>query len=469
MKSLSQAYALLGLVTVSCACSSNHAEPKAAPVDAVASAPATSASAEPKPAPSASAAAGPADAASPDASAKAAQAAQAPLAGQDFIDQARLLFRLAACGGDAPIPERFDAKQVLAHCKALTANYAEYKKQWVDVAMPYIAKLEPKGLPTDVVYPFGGSDLMTALATFPDATAYTTISLETAADIRRVDTITPKKLDAELALNRLHLSKLFDKIHSRTVNLDMESKSDLPGEIVFSMVALAIYGFEPTSLRYFKFNPDGTLHYLSASDIETMEKAMLRTFFPAHTLARGAGKKRSAAEIQADVFGNVEIQFRKAGDASAPIKTFRHVAANLDDKHMHADPSLLHHLEAKGKVSVMTKAASHCLWSDDFGVIRQYLLDHMAWMISDSTGIPVRIANKAGFVQDTYGVMDWPAAFFVDNRDQVQINHDAEDMKKLWKTNPQHDLPFRYGYPDRDHHGHMMITRPGNSPAPPAP
>ncbi len=211
------------------------------------------------------------------------------------------------------------------------------------------------------------------------------------------------------------------------------------------MVALAIYGFEPVSLRYFKLNADGTLRYLTASDIEAMEKA-------------GAAKKRSSADIQADIFGDVELGFRKSGDPSAPLKTLRHIAYNLDDKHLRADPSLLRHLEAMGKVSAMTKAASHCLWSDDFSLIRQYLLDHMVWMISDTTGIPTRIATRAGFVQDTYGIMEWPAIFgFVDVKN-------AEDMAKLWKTNPQHDLPFRYGYPDRDHHGHLMVTRPASSP-----
>jgi hypothetical protein len=424
---------VVALVAVASACSSNQPAAKAIPVDAPPTAP------PPPPPPSASAPPV-VDAAPPD-----AKKAPEPLAGQDFIEQARTLFRLAACGGDAPIPPRFDAKMVEAHCKDLKAKYAEYKRQWVDVAVPYLAKLRPAGLPTDVVYPFGGSDLMTALATFPDGVTYTTISLETAADIRKVDTITQKKLDAELALNRLHLGKLFEKIHSRTVNLDIESKSDLPGEIVFSMVGLAIYGFEPVSLRYFHFNPDGTLHYLSSDEIESQEKA-------------GAAKHHSPTEIQGDVFTDVEIQFRRAGDPAAPIKTFRHVAYNLDDKHLRADPSILRHLEAKGQVSAMTKAASHCLWSDDFLLIRQYLLDHMAWMISDSTGIPVRVAAKAGWIQDTYGVMEWPAAFFVDNRDQVAINKNAEDMRKLWKTNPQHDLPFRYGYPDRDHHAHLMVT-----------
>ena len=39
---------------------------------------------------------------------------------------------------------------------------------------------------------------------------------------------------------------------------------------------------------------------------------------------------------------------------------------------------------------------------------------------------------------------------------------DAERLavwfKKLFKENPQHDLPFRYGYPDNKSHGHMVIT-----------
>jgi hypothetical protein len=113
----------------------------------------------------------------------------------------------------------------------------------------------------------------------------------------------------------------------------------------------------------------------------------------------------------------------------------------------------------------MTKAASHCLWSDDFTVIRQYLLDYMAWMISDSTGIPVRVASKAGWIQDTYGIMEGPEFFFVDTKDPASIKRDEDDMKRLWKQNAQHDLPFRYGYPDRNHHGHLMVTRRPDTPA----
>ncbi len=421
------------VIAHSLACSGHKSEAKAAPNDAL-------------PGPVAPPAAPPPDAGPADASAESAAAALPPMVGADFAAQARELYRVAACGGDGPVPDRFDAKMIDAHCKDLLTKYDEYKSQWMSVAIPYLAALVPKGLPDQIVYPFGGGDLMTALATFPDAKVYSTISLEPAADIRKIDTISAKKLQEELALNRLHLGKLFEKVHSRTVNLDLESKSDLPGEIVFDLVALVLYGYEPVSLRYFKVNPDGTLRYLEATDIDAMQK-------------EGAAKKKRPSDVEADIFGDMELQFRKTGDAAAPIKTLRHVAFNLDDKHMKADPSLLRRLEAKGQITAMTKAASHFLWSDDFSIIRQYLLDHMVWMISDSTGIPPRYATKAGFVQDTYGIMEWPAAFgTVDNRN-------AEDLRKLFKSNPQKDLPFRYGYPDRDHHGHMMITR-RPSPAP---
>ena len=43
----------------------------------------------------------------------------------------------------------------------------------------------PKDLPTALVYPFGGGDLMAALQLFPEATEITTISLELAGDPRR--------------------------------------------------------------------------------------------------------------------------------------------------------------------------------------------------------------------------------------------------------------------------------------------
>jgi hypothetical protein len=352
--------------------------------------------------------------------------------GQDFIEEARTLYKDVACGGPMEKPT--------AHCKELMNLYDRYRTKWLDQAMPFLAKLVPSGLPAQVVYPFGGGDLVTALATFPDATEFTTISLEAAGDVTKVKTVKARDLTDELARLRKDLANLFSVAHSKTTALSSEVRSVLPGQLAFTLVALAIHGYEPVSLRYFKFNPDGTLKYLSADDIAAMQKSM-------------ATDKANARELA--IFGDAELTFRKTGDAAAPVKTLRHIAYNLDDKHLAADPSLIKHLEAKGKVTAMTKAASHLLWADEFSTIRKYLLDHMAWMISDSTGIPPRFAKPAGFVQDTYGEFDGPKDFgTVDRRD-------GEDFKALFKANPKTKLPFRYyGYPDNAHHGHVIVTRP---------
>jgi hypothetical protein len=358
-------------------------------------------------------------------------APEAPLQGADFVAQARTVFRVAACGTTGDIPSRFDAAVVTRHCDDLGHAYDEYRRGWVDVAKPFIAALRPKDLPRVVVYPFGGGDLTSALATFPDATEITTISLEPAGDVRPVDALAPDRLAHELAVHRAHLERLFEKAHSRTDNLEKESRTELPGEILFALAALAVHGDEPVSLRYFRVRPDGALAYVTQADIDGAKKP---------------GERRA-------LFANAELRFRRVGDANAPVQVLRHVSFNLDDAHLKADPALIAYLDGRGKVAAMTKAATHLLWNEHFTVIRGWLVDHTDWMISDSTGIPPRVAGPAGFVQDTYGTFDGPSPFGDPGR------ADAGDVKKLFASQPFRDLGFRYGYPDAHGHGHLIVTR----------
>ena len=87
---------------------------------------------------------------------------------------------------------------------------------------------------------------------------------------------------------------------------------------------------------------------------------------------------------------------------------------------------MIEHLERKGKVAVMTKAASFLLWCDDFSQIRNYLLEHIAWMISDASGIPPRYAEPAGFEQITYG--DFTGPYFIQDpsNDARGVHEDVE-------------------------------------------
>jgi hypothetical protein len=356
-----------------------------------------------------------------------AEAPPEELAGTQYTKQIQGAFRVAACGGDeAFIPGHIDKKIVDAHCNQLKTGFAEYKKEWLDVAGPFLAKLRPAGLPQTVVYPFGGGDLVSALATYPEATELTTVSLEIAGDIRAIDKADNKRLQSELTQLRDHLGKLFLKAHSRTINLDIETKGAIPGEVAFTMAALAIHGYEPVTFRYFAFAPDGTLQWLTDEDIA-----------------------KNKNEGRAGPFANAEIRFKKPGETK--IRVLRHVAYDLSDGNMKRFPALLKHLQGKGKVSTMTKAASHLLWDDqNFSVIRDYLMTHTDWMISDTTGVPPRIATKYGFVQDVYGAYEWPEPFGTVN------NTDAKAFHDMFKTATP--ISFRYGYPDNKSHGHIVVT-----------
>lgn len=426
MRALNHAARILCTLTVGLtACRSQPPDPTAAP-QSQRTAPL------PPPSASASAAVAPMEAGVADAGAATAAtdaaAPEEPLAGQNFVKEIRAAFRVAACGGDdSPLPAQVDKKVVDAHCGMLTSGYAEYKREWLDVAGPFIAKLRPAGLPGAVVYPFGGGDLVSALATFPDGTEFTTISLEMAGDVRPVLKADNKRLDKELATLREHLGKLFLKAHSRTINLDIETRGAIPGEVAFSMAALAIHGFEPVAFRYFGFEPDGKLRWLGEEDFAKADKAKSTT-----------------------PFRNAEIRFRKPGETK--VRALRHVAYDLSDNSLKRTPALLRHLDAKGKVSAMTKAASHLLWDDkNFFTIRDWLMNHTDWMISDTTGVPPRVAKKYGFVQDVYGLYEWPEPFGTVN------NEDARAFREMFKNGTA--LPFRYGYPDNKSHGHIVVTR----------
>ncbi len=370
----------------------------------------------------------------PVAAAPAAAAADGTL---DFTNEAKLLFRVVACEGDAPLPKNIDEKVVAEHCKELHKRTEKYKQTWINVAEPFLQKLKTAGLPTTVVYPFGGGDLISALTTWPEAKEITTLSLEHAGDPRRINQIDSKQLKTSLDLIRSISAGLLTANDSKTENLMKGQRGELPGQLSFFLIALAVHGYEPVALRYVRVEPDGSLHGITQKDVDDLAKK------DAQLLKQGW-----TSPDFSEAFSNIELKFQKKGDPSN-TKVHRHFAENLDDDHFGTEPGMKKHLEAKGQVVAMTKAASYLLWRPNFSAIRNYLLDHMEFMFSDSTGVPPSYATAKGFTQTTFGRFD--ESFLAGN---ATFN---SDFKKLWeKAEP---LPFRYGYLDKKLQKHMLVTQ----------
>jgi hypothetical protein len=366
----------------------------------------------------------------------AAAAGTAPAAGHDFAVEARLMYRVVACAGEGALPTGVDAAVVAEHCAALKPRIEGYRRNYLAKAAPFLAALRPKGLPSTVVYPAGGGDLLSALTTYPDATEITTLSLELAGDPRRLAGLGSADLKQSLELIRQTVGPLLSQNDSTSENLQKGQRGNIPGQVAFFMIGLAVHGYEPVGLRYFRLEDDGRVHYLDLPEIAALDS-------------------KAAAKLKHDwappdfspAFANVELTFRAK---DGPIRVHRHFGANLADGPLTKAPGLLKHLEAKGRIVAMTKAASYLLWRADFSKMRQYLLAHMDFMVSDSTGVPPADAKAAGYAMDAYG--EFSGSFLEASK---AIN---DQFRELWSSKPAKPLPFRYGYLDAGRRFHMVVT-----------
>ena len=379
-------------------------------------------------------------------------AAPAAAEGVDFIDDAKLLYRVAACGNaDQPLPVALTkgdekttkalTKIVDAHCKRILEYMGKFRAQYFDKGRAWFDEVVPKTVPSTVVYPFGGGDLISALVAFPTATEITTISLEQSGDPRRISKLTVNQIDNSLGVLRRDIGGLISVGSNTSENLSAGQRNDLPGQVSSFLLGLVAGGYEPVSMKFFKLDDTGAIKYLEQADIDASDKEKGKSL-------KGDWQDPSFSPA----FSNVEIQYRKIGDTA--VRVHRHIGWNLGDAYLKANPQLIKHLEKKGKVTMLTKGASYLLWRGDFSLIRNYMLDHLAWMLSDSTGIPPFYARQSKLDQIPYGY--YSGAFLEGAQDG---RHDQAFIE-LWRTSKKRKLPFRFGYVDKEKQAHLVVTRP---------
>ena len=359
---------------------------------------------------------------------------------QELLDEARELLVVGACADGTAA--KVKAEVYAAHCKTVRAAQDDYRKQWLAHAAEFFKANVPAGLPRTVVYPFAGGDLSTALAVYPDADEITTISLEPAGDPRALGRLSEKELKAALPAVSTELSALYRHNYSKTMDMiSAMTGARLPTQLIFSLSALWLHGYEPTSMRYFTLTAEGEVRYLTAEDARQLD-------------AIGNLGKRNRE------YGNVELRFRKKGGRE---QVYRHLLANLDDEHLKSAPATLAYLEKRGRIAAMTKAASYLLTFDNFKTMRKYLADHVEWMVSDSTGLAPKYGTPAGFEYEVWGQYD------VSNMDEGKAV--TPQWTALYAAQPKRPLKFRFGYPSGGprYTPHLIIMRKAKNPPAAAP
>jgi hypothetical protein len=349
----------------------------------------------------------------------------------ELIDEAKELLIVGACADGTPKNIKPDA--YAAHCKTIKKMQQDYKASWQTEATAFFGGKVPKNIPKTVVYPFAGGDLASALAVFPDADEITTIALEPAGDPRALAKIKEANLKAALTPVSKGLDLLYRRNYSHTMDMiDFMRGAQMPTQLIFSLSALSMYGYELVSMKYFTLADDGTIKYLSKADLDKADQI------------KDIGKRNGE-------LANVEIKFRKAG--TKRDQTYRHIVANLDDQHLKKTPAALTHLQKKGHVAAMTKAASFLLMFDTFKTMRQYIIDNVDWMVSDATGLSPKYGKPLGFEYETHGTFE---------RSEMDA---GAPFSPVWaaefKAQPARPLKFRFGYPDHKFRNHLIIMKRG--------
>jgi hypothetical protein len=360
----------------------------------------------------------------------------------DFNPELDALSEGPACDGS---PQREGPFQTIleGHCEKVRTTVEKWKTGWLPKASPFFQALVPKDLPREVVYPFGGADLLSALFVYPDARVITIMALEPGGDPRSLSRLEPAALKGALGLVRRHFDFLLRLQFSQTVDLDELIKGPLAGVLIYDLAALGILGYEPTRLRYFELGPTGGRLYFDRDMLAAIDAE-------ASKIKNIANRNKFLSKK----FSNFEITFRKkksADNPHPPEQVFRHLAVDLEDGNLRRDKRLLLHLRAKGEVSAIIKAASNLLWWTSFSEIRNYLIENAVWTISDSSGVATSDLDQSRFVQETWGKFDGPPFPSPDDREKAVI--------ALWASNPERPLDFFFGYHSKGGFPHLMVTR----------
>src|SRR5208337_4414716 len=183
--------------------------------------------------------------------------------------------------------------------------------------------------------------LLAALTTYPDALRFTTLSLELSGDPRRITQMDNQRLDKSLDLVDHNVGGLLAANDSTSETLMDTQQGDLPGQLSYFLVALAVHGFEPVALRYFHVQADGSLHYYSAAEVRGME----------NRLARARHGEWTSPDFS-EAFANSELVFRPES-GQGPLRIHRHIGANLRDSSLKKNVGILHYLENQGRVVAM--------------------------------------------------------------------------------------------------------------------
>lgn len=287
-----------------------------------------------------------------------------------------------------------------------------YAAQWFNYDDLYFARMRewagselvPRIGPSwQVTYLFGGPDLISALALFPEARSYALGGLEPVGKLMNPLELTPEQLHSSLATLRKSTEVIMNFSHFITKDM----KSDLQSS--------AFQGVFPIMLVFLSFTD---------TRIDSAERLSL---MPDGSLA--AGEKPGGQPAVRIVFHSSPL---------APPAEVVYLQADLSDGALKKNHAALDWLAQRGPSTGYLKAASYLPQSGNFSKVRDFLLGQCTAIVQDDSGISLADFKSTGWRVICFGNYTSPLEIFAQNEQPA--------LRELFASGAAFPLPFGFGY-----------------------
>jgi len=305
----------------------------------------------------------------------------------------------------SPLAALQDSGEYRQHAREYAAQWYRYDDLYFAPMRSWAStELVPRIGPTSqVTYMFGGPDLVSALALFPEARLYALGGLEPVGKLTNPLSLTPEELHASLAMLRKSTEVIMNFSHFITKDMKTE------------LAASHFQGVFPIMLVFLSFTD---------ARIDLAERLSLQRD---GTLAPGETSGGQPA---------LRIVFRPAPGV-APAEIF-YLQANLADSALKSNRAILDWLASRGRATGYLKAASYLMHTGGFTTIRDFLLGHSSSIVQDDSGIPLSV----------FQAHDWRVIHFGNYTTPLDIfgKYNQPALRSLYDSGAGLTLPFGFGY-----------------------
>ena len=269
-------------------------------------------------------------------------------------------------------------------------------------------------------YPFAGADFLYSHAFFPDAANYVLIGLEPIGRLHCCDTMTKQNFLEYLEKIRssLYYSNQLGFFRTKSMETDLNQQS-LDGTLPLIIFFIRKTGHRLTGITYFNLDHEGRI----VSCRQDTSTTGVRVAFVDSTMKQH--------------------------------QVLYYLSYDLSDHNLKQHPELLQFVKSFGSQAGFLKAASYLMFTSDFRIIRNYMLDQESSILQDDSGIPFHFFKPSGWSVKLFGT-------YTQTIDLFKYKFQPDLQSAYEKQETKHAVPFRIGYNVKFNETNLLFAKKRN-------